>query len=224
MSFFSADVSADAVQESTGGAYLSKSGIYDVTLKIVSVDVNNSGARSLNFNVDYNGSSSTLYGLRLDNNDKTPNFQAKTFNKLCIVAGVERVSDPEVQSHKLGKDGIAKDLAVLTDFTDFECKVRIQEEYSIIPVGKGYNNEGQVKKQLVIKNFYSATGASADELVNDKPIGEQLAKDEAYAANVTYKDGLTAADITAWEADKRGGGSSAPAPTTTATAGGGLFK
>jgi hypothetical protein len=218
MSFFNADVSADAVQESTGGAYLSNSGIYDVTLKIVSVDVNNSGARSLNFNVDYNGSSSTLYGLRLDNNDKTPNFQAKTFNKLLIVAGVERVSDPEVQSHKLGKDGIAKDLAVLTDFTDFNCKIRIQEEYS--------KYQGEIKKKLIIKNFYSETGASADELVNEKPIGEQLVKDEAYAANVTYKDGLTAADITKWEADKKAakGGASAPTPTSTPAAGGGLFK
>ena len=193
----------DAASVSDGGSYINQSGIYDVTLKIVSVDVGDNGSTALNFNVDYQGSDQTFYGLRLTNNDGSENFGAKVFNKLCVVAGVDAVSDPEVQEHKLGKDQTPTDLAVLTDFTDLPVKVRIQYEYS--------KYQGKIQEKKVIKAFYREDGASASEILNETPVGVQLAKDLNYASNITYKDGLTAEDVAAWKAEKSG----KPAPANS---------
>ena len=66
-----------------GGSYLSKSGIYPVTIKFASVSVNEHNARSIDFNLDYNGNSSTLYGLKLDNNDGSENYMYPIFNNLA---------------------------------------------------------------------------------------------------------------------------------------------
>lgn len=220
MAFFTAKAEASALTEKSGASYISKSGIYDVTLKIVSVSTNDNGAMSLNFNVkDSNDNDTTFYGLQLTNNDGSDNYQAEIFNKLCVVAGIETVSDPEEQTHKLGKDGTPTTLQVLEDFTDEEVKLRVQEEYS------KWNDV--IRKKMVIRNFYRADGAAAIELVNDTEIGVQLAKDEKYADNVTYKDGLTADDIQAWK-DAKASGDDAPKTATKATVknkpSGSLFK
>lgn len=205
--FFTANTAPDAVAESSGGSYISKSGIYDVILKIVSVDVNTHGARAINFNVEgvEDKSNTTFYGLKLDNNDGTPNYQAEIFNKLAIVCDIAVVNSPEPETHNLGKNATPTELQVLTDFTDLQVKIRVQEEYS--------KWQGQIKKKMVIKSFYSAAGAAAVELVNGSTPGVQLSKDEAYADKVTYKDGLTADDIEAWKNSKKDGGS-APAANT----------
>lgn len=207
MAFFVAKKDQSSIQD--GGNYINKSGIYPVTIKTVSVVVNDKGARSLNFNVDHNGSSEVFYGLKLDNNDGSENFEAKIFNKLVVIAGLDTVSDPEVQEHLLGKDRTPTDLAVLTDFTDLPVQVRIQFEYS------KYN--GEIKERRLIKAFYREDGASAAEIINETQPGVQLEKDRAYAENVTYRDGLTAEDVAAWKAAKKSGGS-APAPKATPAA------
>ena len=205
MAFFTAKVDQQSIKD--GGNYISASGIYDVTIKTVSVKVNDKGARSLDFNVDYMGSSAVFWGLKLDNNDGSANFEANIFNKLVIIAGLDAVSDPEIQEHKLGKDQVPTDLSVLTDFTDLPVKMRIQLEYS------KYN--GQIKERRLIKAFYREDGAAASEIVNGTQPGVQLAKDEAYADNITYKDGLLPEDVTAWKAAKKSGGT-APAPQAPA--------
>lgn len=196
MAFFVPKTDVASVQD--GGSYISTSGIYDVTLKVVSVKVNESNARSLDFNVDYQGSSQVFYGLKLDNNDGSENFERKVFNKLVIVAGLDSVSEPEIQEHKLGKDQTPTDLAVLTDFTDLPVKMRVQFEYS--------KYQGQIKEKKLIRSFYRASdGATAAEILAGKGFGTQLEKDMAYAANITYKDGLTAEEVAAWkEAQKSG--------------------
>ena len=206
MAFFKVSTDAKSVEESSGSSYISKSGIYNVTLKIVSVDLNKHDAKSINFNVtEENGSNTTFYGLTLDNNDGSRNFQADIFNKLCIIAGLPQgPQDPESQTHKLGKEGKPTELAVLEDFTDLECKIRVQEEYS--------KYQGKIRKSMKIKNFYSVDGASASEILsadqgNDVVVGTDLAKDEVYAANVTYKDNLDSEAISAWKDSKSSGGS-----------------
>ena len=221
MSFFKPDLTADAVKESTGGSFLGSSGIYDVTLKTVSVDVSKNGATSLNFNVDYNGNPSTIYGLYISDSQGKPLFGAQTFTRLCAVAKVEDVSDPVEEEHTLGKDNKPVTLAVLQDFSDLVCKIRVQEEYS------KYN--GEIKKKLVIKNFYTEDGASASEVIaqvngESVTIGTQLAKDQEYASNVTYKDGLTAEDIEAWKKAKSGKTNSAPTASVSTTPKTSLFK
>lgn len=219
MAFFNTVATPEAVEETSGGSYLSKSGIYDVTLKIVSVDVSTGGATSLNFNIDYNGNPTTIYGMYIKDKEGKPMFSMKTFNNLCVVAGLDSVGDPEEQTHYLGKDNKETVLAVLDEFTDFDCKIRVQEEYS------KYN--GEIRKRLVIKNFYRTDGASASEIVNGTEVGVQIKKDEAYASNITYKDNLTAEEVQAWKDSRKGnaGGEkkTPPTPKSKASSGSNLF-
>ena len=212
MAFFKSNTTKEAVAEPTMGAkYISKSGIYPVTIKIASVETNDKGANSINFNVEgEDGSETTFYGLRLQNNDGSENFAAKIFNRLCIVADLEEVQDPEEEEHTLGKDNKVVTLAVLPDFTDFECIIRVQEEYSRI--GEGYKNAGSIRKAMVIRDFYRADGAHAEEIIDETPVGEKIQKDYEYAANVTYRDSAkgandapTAEDVAEWKEAKKNG-------------------
>lgn len=224
MGFFKSDKTKEAVQESAGGAkYISKSGIYSITIKVASVDVNDSGARGINFNVEgEDGSETTFYGLKLDNNDGSANFAAKIFNRLTVVADVEDVQDPEEEVHRMGKDNKEVTLAVLPDFTDFECMIRVQEEYS--RGAEGYKGAGEVKKKMVIRDFYRADGAHAEEIIDDSEIGAKIQKDHGYAENVTYReskkgagDAPTAEEVAEWKESKKSGATT-PATKTTPTA------
>lgn len=226
MSFLKRKVTQESITETQGSSYIAKSGIYDVALSFVSVDQNDHGAHALNFNVkEENGNETTFYGLKLENNDGTPNYQAEIFDRLCVIAGLVddegniTVNDPEEQVHKLGKDKVDTKLAVLDDFTDLEVKIRVQEEYS------KYNDK--IRKRMVIKGFYRAgDGAAAIEIANGENFGEQIKKDEKYATNVTYKDGLTPDDIEAWrEAAKKGSDApKAPQAAVKNKSTGSLFK
>jgi len=212
-SFFKVDLTAASKSEG-GSNTINKSGIYDVTLKNIIVDINDKGARTLNLFVDNNGTAQVMYGaIRLDNNDGSANFQAGLFSKLAVVCGIEDISDPEEAELPIGKGGIAKEVAILPDFQDIELKMRVQMEYSIVP--EGYAKAGQISEKKVIKAFYTDSGASAEEILNETEAGVKLAKDMAYAENVTYKDGLTEEAITAWVAGGRDSGT-ASAPATKA--------
>lgn len=211
MAFFKANV-AEAAKASTGGNYISKSGVYDVTIKAITVDVNDKGARTLGFYVSHNDQDQMLYGaLRLDNNDGSPSFQASAFNKLCIIAGLEDVSDPEEATLPIGKEGADKDVAVLPDFTDLDVKMWIQFEYSIVP--DGYAKAGEISEKRLIKGFYAPDGTSADEIINETESGVRFAKDSKYHENTSYKDGLTEESVQAWIAAGRKG---SPAPSKSA--------
>ena len=209
MSFIKINRDEAVVKESKGGgSYLSKSGIYPVTIKFASVSINDHNARSIDFNVDYNGNSSTLYGLKLDNNDGSENYMYPIFNNLAIIAGLDDINEPEEQEHAVGKDNEVKSFMVLDDFTGLEVLVRVQQEYS------KYNNE--IKSRLTIKGFYRADDkANAFEIIKGEGFGTQHGKDLAYAEKITYKDGLTAEEVAAWEAQKSGkAGAVKPAAVT----------
>lgn len=214
MAFFNANKEQAAKAE--GGNYITESGIYDVDLKHVLTDINDKGSITLNFNYDMNGQNQTLWGgIRLTNNDGQENFQANTFNKLLVIADLDAIADPIEGTLPIGKDGADKDVMVLDDLSDLgDIKMRVQMEYS------KYNGDFTEKK--VIKAFYRADGASADEIINETEVGVKLEKDEAYASNITYKesakganDAPTAEEITEWIAAKRpkgtAGGSGTPA-------------
>ena len=206
-SFFTINRDESVVKESKGGgSYLSKSGIYPVTIKFASVSVNEHNARSIDFNLDYNGNSSTLYGLKLDNNDGSENYMYPIFNNLAIIAGLDDISEPEEQEHAVGKDNELKAFMVLDDFTDLPVYVRVQQEFS------KYNNE--IKSRLTIKGFYRADDkANAFEIIKGENFGTQYNKDLAYADKITYRNGLTAEEVASWEAAKSGK-SGAPKPAT----------
>ena len=206
MSFFKVNQS-EAAKASTGGNYISQSGVYDVTINAITVDMNDKGARTLGFYVTHNDQPQMLYGaLRLDNNDGSPSFQAAAFNKLCVIAGLEDIADPEEATLPIGKEGADKDVAVLPDFQDLDVKMWIQFEYSL------YNDE--IKEKRLIKGFYAPDGTSADEIINETESGVRFNKDSKYHTNTSYKDGLTEESVQAWISAGRKG--SAPATKTAA--------
>ena len=208
--FFTANHNQDALKEQgEGGKYISKSGIYPVTINFISVQVNDKNARSLVFNVDYEGSSNTLYGLTLDNNDGSKNFKQDLFNKLVLIAGLESVADPISETHKVGKDQTEREFAVLEEFSGLEIQVRIQEEYSLW--------QGALSEKKEIRGFYRADGATAGEIEAGAGFGDKLAKDLEFAEAVTYKDNLTADKVKTLKAAKAAGravptGAPAPVP------------
>lgn len=186
--FFTVNRSAEALKEAgSGGKYILDSGIYPVTIDFISVITNEKNARSLNFNVSYEGTENTLYGLTLDNNDGTPNYQQAIFNKLAIIAGLEVVNAPVVETRNIGKDRTPTDLLVLTDFSGLDVMIKVQLEYSL------YKNE--LKTRRNIRGFYRADGATAGEIENGTQVGVQLEKDRAYENDITYRDNLTAEKV-----------------------------
>lgn len=197
MSFFKVNKSLDAVRETTS-EYIKESGMYPITIQFASVNQGERGSLSVDFNIDYKGSSTTIYGLRLTNNDGSDNFQKAVFNKLLVILGIDTLDDPTIETHMVGKDNTPKEFSVLTELSDQEVIIRLQYEYS------KYN--GEIKESRSIKNFYRASDkATASEILNGTEVGKQYTKDLAYASNVTYKDGLTAEIIAEWKEAKKSG-------------------
>jgi len=182
MAFFTVTTDAKELAKEEGGSFIKDSGIYDVVIKRATVSVSKGGSTAIDFSFEYNGSETTIYGLRLTNNDGTKSFQASIFNALCIVAGVESVDDPVMEEVKMF-DGSTKELPVLQEFTDKEVKVWLQKEWS--------QWNGVIRGRLTIKRFYDAvSGKTSSEIIQGLP-STKLAKDTEYATQDKYKDGLT---------------------------------
>ena len=210
MAFFTKSTKKEDLKEGGDSNYISKSGVYDITI-IVPFVGGTAKSPVVDLFIDMNGQKQPLYGnMRLTNNDGSENFGAKAFNKLLVIADLEGVEDPVEASLPIGKKGAEKDVVVLEDLADIDCKVRVQMEYGIY--------KGSITEKTVIKTFYSAEGASAEEIANETEQGVQLAKDAKYFDNVTYKDDLTEEAVTEWIAAKRPKGTAGNAASTTASA------
>jgi len=209
MGFFKVSTKAEDVKDSGGSGFINQSGFYPVTLKNVMVNTNEKGARSIDFYLDCKGTLQAMYGaIKLDNNDGSPNFQADLFNKLCIVCGVEEVSEPVEGSLPIGKEKAEKDVMILEDLDDKEVILRVQMEYSL------YN--GEVKEKKIIKNvFRSSDNATASEIVNEAEVGAQYEKEQKYKDNITYKNGLTPEDVEAYLAGRGKGEKQSTTKMTT---------
>lgn len=201
MSFLTVDASEENVRDYTGsGNYITKSGIYDVIIKAVTVNSTAKGSEYLNLVVEYNGVLQTLYqAIRLTNNDGSANLGQKLFNKLCVVAGLEHgqeIKDPVTVLLPIGKGGEKVECSVLEEFNDLPIYIRIQMEYSL------YNNNIQQTKNVM--NFFRYEDkATAQEIVNhSETIGKQYELEAEYADKVVYKDDLTAEDVAEWIKNK----------------------
>ena len=214
---FKISTSKDAISTSSGASYISASGIYDVTIKFASIDVSSGGAKSINFNIDYNGNSQTIYGPYIfDKKEQPLEIGLKLVNTLGVIAGMRDGDQPtiETETHNVGKDNKPQDFNVFTELSDLPIKVRLQEEYAINP------NTKEIRKSLVPKAFFSAEGASAAEILAQEngesvTIGKDLEKQQKYANNITYRDSLTAEDVEAWKASKASGNSAPAKPQPT---------
>lgn len=212
---FKISTSQDAVKDSGGNSFIGQSGIYDVTLNFVSLSETKNGAQQVNFNLDYNGNQQTIYGFIVANTNGEPNeIGMRLVNKLGVIAGMEEGDelDVEEETHKVGKDNKEQDFDVITHFSDLGCKIRVQVEYS--------NYNGEIRRNLVIRNFFREDGASAQEIVNDSDeIGKQYKmEEEKYSSTPSYQDGVTPEEAEEFEeAQRKGNGKATKAKTTKAS-------
>jgi hypothetical protein len=209
MSFFNASKKQEDVKQG-GSNHITASGFYPITILAPLVSESKGGSRSVDLFLDHLTQKQVLFGnLRVTNNDGSPNkIGAKIFNQLLIIAELDDVADPVDAELPVGKKGAMKPCSVLEDLADLDVVVRIQMEYSI------YNDNIQEKK--IIKSFFrAADNATAEEIVNEDTPGAGYEREGKYENNVTYKDGLDEAAITAWISAKRpdgtgSGGGEAP--------------
>lgn len=210
----------EAIKDGGAGGLINKSGIYKVNLNYVQVAKTTNGAYQLNFNVTNEGMEQTLYGPILINKDGSINTITQgLLNKLCIIAGMEDGQEIETETveNPVGKERKLMEMEVIPELTDIAIQIRVQMEYSVY--------QSKIQERKSIKAFYREDGATAAEAEAGVPenIGKRLATDlEKYASNVTYRDGLTEADVEAWIKEQRSGSNSggsapaAPAAKTTA--------
>lgn len=207
MAFFEVDNSLQANKD--GGDFLTEGGIYPATIDFVAVKKNSFGARSLDLYVEINGVKMWLYGLKLDNNDLSENFQRKTFNKLCTILGLTTIADPVKIKKKAWipnmKSEDLEEYSVLNEFSNKKVFIRVRKEFTL------YNDE--VKEKNIIESFFRiADKASAGEILSGKNIGVQFEKELAKASTPTYKDGLTEESVKEYRKNKKS--SNAPATST----------
>ena len=206
MSFFNASKKSEDVNQG-GSSYITKSGIWPVTILAPVVNVSKGGSQSVDLYVEHQGQKQIVYGnLRLTNNDGSSNkIGAKIFNQLVIIAGLEDIADPIDAELPIGKGGKMEDCSVLEDLADIDVLMRTQMEYS------AYN--GSIQEKKVIKAFFRADdNATAEEIVNETAPGKGFEREQKYVDNVTYKDDLTEEQVNEWIAAKR--------PSGTADSGG----
>lgn len=213
-------ISTDALTSSSGSSYINKSGIYDVVIKFASVEQSKSGATQVNFNVDYNGNTQAIYGPYIASKDGTPiSMGVRFLTELGIISGLKEGEDltTEEESFKVGKDNKEKEFTIITQFSDLEVKMRLQEEYS------SYN--GEISKRMVLKAVYRGKdGASAEEISNNSEVGVKLKKDQAYASDITYTD-CTADEVEEGKKSKAEAAKSPKAePKAAVKATGSVFK
>lgn len=197
MSFFKASRKAEDVKQG-GTNYIVSSGFYPVTVLAAIVNVSKGGSESIDLYVENAGQKQMLYGnLRITNNDGTPNkIGAKVFNQLLIIADLDSVSDPVEEELPIGKDGKMKTVAVIPELSDLDIIIRVQMEY-------GKHRSSYTEKK-VIKGFFRMDDyATAEEIVHEETPGKGYEREQKYAENVTYKDGVTEEQIKKWVADKR---------------------
>lgn len=206
MAFFSVKTDDENVRDYSGegGAFINKSGIYEIILKALIVDQTKNGSQVINMWFSHQGKDQMIYqAIRMTNNDGSPNLSQKLFNKLAVVASGSKedfdIGDPVSVMLPIGKDGEEKECMVLEEFSEIPLFMRVQMEYSMY--------EGKIRENKSIRNFFRYEDkATASEIVNDvEEKGSQFEKESEYADKTTYKDGLTEEDVQQWLKDRRSG-------------------
>ena len=199
---FKRNSSVDAVKdfEGSGGKFLNKSGMYnDVTIKALVYDEAENGGAVINFYINHQGEDQVVYGdLRVANKGGAENkIGHETLNELLVVLDVDGLDEPVEAELPIGKKKAPKDVMVFEEIAEELVTIKIMNKYSV------WNNN--IMEKTVISKFYrNDDKATAAEIVLDaeKPgevaLGTKFGKDEEFAQNVKYEDGLTAEQVNAW--------------------------
>ena len=209
MAFFTISTADEHIRDYSGNGaskYITKSGMYEVIIKNVIVDVTPNGSQVINLYVSYQDQPQMIYqAMRLTNNDGSPNFGQDLFMKMAVVLGAgegTEIDDPVSVQLPVGKGGEMKECMVLEQFNDQPVIMRVQMEYSLY--------EGKIQERKMVKNFFDVTShATASEIVNkvEEP-GKQYETELQYAEKRSLKNDLTDEDIDEWIKNGRNGNSS----------------
>jgi len=199
-------VKEESVKSEGGSGYISKSGIYDLTLKHCEIANTTNGAVQANYFFD----KCMSYGNNIIGTQGQPTFGYKIIEALASIIGEESLSDPEPTTVTFKKG--AKELSCIPELNDIAVKAWIQVSYRM------WN--GEIREDVQVRRFYRATdGASGSEVLSGESIGERLEKDTAFASEIKYEDGVTEDAVAAWKKAQQSGGGATPAAKPANTGG-----
>jgi hypothetical protein len=204
------------------GNSIPTSGIYDVTLKCATLDLSPWGTRNVGLFLEVDGNPRMMYSvLDLGPEDTTGLESWKVesydrawavFDHMCVVCGIDPndLAETETVSLPIGKEKAMKDVEAFTEFEDKEIKAWFKFEYY-------KSKDGDIKEKIVLKETFTSTGLSGDEVLREETEPTRIEKLEKYVSAVAYKSELTEEDVKAWiEGGRKSGGGTAPsAPTKT---------
>ena len=189
-----------------GGDYVTKSGIFDLTLKHAEVVNTTNGAVSMNYFFDKVMS----YGNNIIGVNGQPTFGYKILEALATVIGEEELSDPEPTTVTFKKG--SKELSCIPELNDVAVKAWIQVSYRMY--------KGEIQEDVSVRRFYRASdGASGSEVLSGEDIGSRLAKDSEVATEIKYEDGVTSDAVAAWKKAQQDGNKPAAAAGAPKTGG-----
>ena len=200
-------VKQESVAKEAGSNYVSKSGIYDLTLRHCEVKNTPNGAVQVNYLFDRVMS----YGNTIIGIQGQPTFGYKILEALAATLGEEALSDPEMTTVTFKKG--AKELSCIPELNDVTVKAWIQIGYRMY--------KGEIQENVAVKRFYrAADGAAGSEVLSGEDIGTRLEKDTPYAEEIKYEDGVTPDAVAAWKKAQQGGDSTPTPAAATPTTGG----
>lgn len=201
------------------GNSIPTSGIYDITLKAVTLDLSPWGTRNVGLYIEVAGQPRMMYSvLDLGSEDDSGEEQWKKdiaernwaiFDHMCVVCDIDPndLTDTETVTLPIGKDKANKDVEAFMEFEDKDIKAWFKFEY--------YKSKtGDIKERIVLKETFTPDGLSGDEILREETEPVRIGKLEKYVTAVSYKSELTEEDVKAWVENGRKGGATAPAKTT----------
>lgn len=196
------------------GNSIPTSGIYDLTLKAVTLDISPWGSKNVGLYVEVDDQPRMLYSvLDLGSDDDSQDEQWKKdmiernwaiFDHMCIVCGIDPndITETETVTLPIGKDKADKDVEAFTEFEDKKIKAWLKFEYY-------KSKEGDIKERIVLKEVFTPEGLSGDEVLREETEPKRIHKLEKYVTQISYKSGLTEEDVKAWIENGRKGGATA---------------
>ena len=211
-------VDMDALAEAPkSGNSIPTSGVYDITLKAVTLDLSPWGTKNVGLYIEVDGQPRMMYSvldLGPDDMSGLEDWKVKAYEKawnvfdhMCVVAGIDPndLTETETMSLPIGKDKAMKDVEVFPEFEDKEIKAWFKFEY--------YKSKtGDIKEKVVLKEVFTPEGLSGDEVLRGETEPVRLEKLSKYINDVSYKSELTKEIVDEWIANGRKSGSNA---TTT---------
>ena len=211
----------DALAEAPkSGNSIPTSGIYDITLKCVTLDLSPWGTHNIGLYIEVAGQPKMMYSVLDLGPEDTLGLESwkveqygrawNVFDHMAIVSGIDPndVGVTETVSLPIGKDKAIKDVEAFTEFEDKEIRAWFKYEY--------YKTKtGEIREKVLLKEVFTADGLSGDEVLREDPEAKRIEKLASFVDAISYKSKLTKEEVDAWVAGGRQGGTAPAKPTAT---------